>query len=112
MTIVSGEADPPVAPHPLIEGDDSFIGAQLSRVTACPEYPLAYVEQRRPPLQDLVRRDDNAALFRAYTQHGYSMRQIATHLGCGVTTIHRRVRAHEADLRAGDLLPSHGTWKT
>ena len=76
-------------------------------------------------------RDDIAALFHAYAQHGYSMRQIATHLRCGVTTIHRRVRAHEADLRAGDLLRSErnmedltrldppgwilragGTWKT
>ncbi len=107
VTIVSTEADPPAAPHPLIEGDDSFVGAQLSRVAACPEYPLASVEQRRPPLSDLVSsRDDIAALFHAYAQHGYSMRQIATHLRCGVTTIHRRVRAHEADLRAGDLLRS------
>ena len=106
VTIVSGDADPPVAPHPLVEGDDSFVGAQLSRVAACPEYPLACVGQRRPPLHELVSsRDDNAALFHAYAQHGYSLRQIATHLRCGVTTIHRRVRAYEADLRAGELLP-------
>ena len=49
VTIVSTEADPPSARHPLIEGDDSFVGAQLSRVAACPEYPLATVESADHP---------------------------------------------------------------
>ena len=29
------------------------------------------------------------------------LRQIAGHLGCGVTTVHRRVRVYEAAVRVG-----------
>jgi DNA-directed RNA polymerase specialized sigma24 family protein len=44
-------------------------------------------------LAELVRdRADAAAIVRAHRGHAYSMRQIATHLGCDVTTVHRRVR--------------------
>ncbi len=53
-----------------------------------------------PPLDDLVSsRVDTAAVFHAHAEHGYSMRQIATHLGCSVTTIHRRIREHETRSR-------------
>ena len=31
----------------------------------------------------------------AHIEHGYSLREIATHLGCSVTTVHRRV--HDRD---------------
>ncbi len=29
----------------------------------------------------------------SHTEYGYSLREVATHLGCSVTTVHRRVRA-------------------
>ena len=32
--------------------------------------------------------------------HGYSMREIASHLGCRLTTVHRRIRSQEG-LRVG-----------
>jgi REP element-mobilizing transposase RayT len=96
--LVGGEADPAVSLHPLFAGDEDFVETSLSLVRPSPEHPRAYVEpcRRRPPLAELVRGgDDAAAVFAAFAEHGYSLRQIATHLGCGVTTVHRRVRAHE-----------------
>ena len=96
VELVSGEVDLAAAPHPLLEGDDVFIDENLARLRPSPEHPRVYVVPPRPTLGDVVTsRDDVAAVFRAYAVHGYSMRQIASHLGCGVTTIHRRVRAHE-----------------
>jgi transposase len=53
-----------------------------------------------PPLGELVRdRDDLPSVAAAHVDHGYSMRQIATHLGCGTATISRRISAHEAAKR-------------
>lgn len=96
LELVSDASEVPVASHPLVEGDDDFVEAHLERLLFSPEHPRASVRPRRPDLADLVSSpDDGAAILRAFTEHGYSMRQIATHLGCGVTTIHRRVRERE-----------------
>ena len=96
LDLVSGDDDPPGQAHPLIDGDDVFIERNQTAITPCPEHPRAYVQPQRTPLAELVSsRHDAAALHRAHTEHGYSMRQLATHLGCGVTTIHRRIRHHE-----------------
>ena len=52
-------------------------------------------------LYKFVRVDPGSGLLRstclgivtAHIVHGYSLREIATHLGCSVTTVHRRVHA-------------------
>ena len=93
---VSGEAEAPGRAHPLIDGDDAFIERHLAAIDSDPEYPREQVRPRRVPLAELVSsRDDPAAIARAHSEHGYSMRELATHLGCGVTTIHRRIRQNE-----------------
>jgi DNA-directed RNA polymerase specialized sigma24 family protein len=38
---------------------------------------------------------DADAIAHAYREHGYSMREIASHLGCGLTTVHRRICSQE-----------------
>ena len=91
--------------HPIIDGDEGFIAMHLECVRPSPEYPRAHLTPPRRPLHELVTTSaDVAGVAHAYLQHGYSMREIATHLGCGIATVHRRVRRHEAELQ--------GTWKT
>jgi transcriptional regulator of acetoin/glycerol metabolism len=95
--LVESEEVPPRQRHPLIEGDDAFVAHHLSRLDASPEHPRAYLASPRPPLDEvLASATDAAAIARAYCEHGYSMREIASHLGCGLTTVHRRIRSQEA----------------
>ncbi len=48
----------------------------------------------------------------SHTEYGYSLREVATHLGCSVTTVHRRVHAG-GDVGRGSLaLAAGGTKKT
>jgi putative transposase len=85
-----------LAPHPLADGDDEFVAEHVAMVPPDPEFPGRYRVITPPPLAELVHdRDDVPALAAAHLDHGYSMRQIASHLGCGTATISRRIRAHE-----------------
>jgi hypothetical protein len=87
--------------HPLIDGDERFIAASLERLEPSAEHSREFVKPPRPPLGELVAdAGDAAAIVRAHREHAYSMRQIATHLGCGVTTVHRRIRSWEARIAA------------
>lgn len=105
LALVESDEDPPLFAHPLVFGDEDFVAAQLERVQHSPEFPRAALRPPPRPLAELVSSAADAALVaRAHLEHGYSMRAIATHLGCGIATVHRRVRSYEAD--AG------GTWKT
>jgi REP element-mobilizing transposase RayT len=94
------ETDEPPASHPLADGDDEFVARHVASVPPDPEFPRRYCVVSPPPLGELVRdRDDVSAVAAAHLDHGYSMRQIATHLGCGTATISRRIRAHEGATR-------------
>ena len=60
-----------------------------------PEHPRSHTTPTPPPLEQLLTIvADPQAIAEAH-KSGYNMRQIAIHLGCGVTTIHRRIRDHE-----------------
>lgn len=108
LELVNDDADPEPVAHPVVDGDTDFVREHLALVRASPEHPRGSVRTPRPALATLVSsRADTAAIHGAYRDHGYSMRQIATHLGCGVTTIHRRVCEHETAATS-----KHGTWKT
>jgi REP element-mobilizing transposase RayT len=94
--LVDANENSPRPRHPLVDGDEEFIARHLALLHPSPEHPRAAVRPPAPPLAELVRSSaDPSALARAHREHGYSMRQIAVHLGCGVTTIHRRIRAYE-----------------
>jgi REP element-mobilizing transposase RayT len=96
LALVESEEKPPTPRHPLLEGDDSFVAFHLARLDPSPEYPRAYLAPPRRPLDELlVSAADAAAIANAHREHGYSMREIALHLGCGLTTVHRRIRSEE-----------------
>ncbi len=94
------ETDDPPPSHPLVNGDDGFVADHVALVPPDPEFPRRYSVVTPPPLAELVHdRDDVSAVAAAHLDHGYSMRQIATHLRCGTATISRRIRAHEGSTR-------------
>ena len=101
LALVESEQEPPPPQHPLLDGDDSFIALHLARLEPSPEHPHAYLAPPRRPLEELLTcAADEAAIAHAHREHGYSMREIASHLGCGLTTVHRRIRNQER-LRVG-----------
>jgi len=111
--MVEGVEDPPPARHPLVSGDDVFVVERLACVPRDPEFTRAMVRPPRPALAELVGTvDDREGIATAHIGHGYSLRQIATHLGCSVTTVHRRV--HDGDDRPAGrtALATGGTKKT
>lgn len=96
LALVESEEKPPRPRHPLLDGDDSFIALHLARLDPSPEHPRAYLAPPRQPLDELlVSPADAAAIANAHREHGYSMREIASYLGCGLTTVHRRIRSQE-----------------
>lgn len=91
------QPDPPSAGHhPLIVGDDDFVGALLERIEPAPGIPERYRRRPRPPLEALLgASDDVVAIARAH-EHGYTLREIARALGVNASTVSRRLRRHSA----------------
>ncbi len=105
--------EPPSSRHPLVAGDDIFVVERLSCVPRDPEFTRAMVRPPRPTLGDLVAlTDDREGIVTAHIVHGYSLREIATHLGCSVTTIQRCVHACGDGVRSSSALAAGGTKKT
>ncbi len=105
--------EPPPARHPLVSGDDVFVAERLACVPRDPEFTQAMVRPPRPPLAALIgASDDCTGIANAHIRHAYSLRQIATHLGCSVTTVHRRVHATNAGRRNPPAPTTRGTKKT
>lgn len=80
----------------------------LSRVERSPDFPRAYLEPspRRSSISSPTRR--TWLRSRTFTTwYGYSMRQLASHLGCGLTTVHRRIRAYESQEASPHLRAAH-----
>jgi putative transposase len=103
--IVETLEDPPPSRHPLVAGDDVFVVARLSCVPRDPEFTRAMVRPPRPTLGHLMAStDDREGIVTAHIGHGYSLRAIATHLGCSVTTVHRRVHACGDEGRSSSAL--------
>jgi len=98
LGLVEAEGDAPGPRHPLLDGDDHFIALHLEALPPNPDYPRAHLRPPRPSLADLLAGSaDASAIAHAHREHGYSMREIATQLQCGLTTIHRRIRAYETE---------------
>lgn len=94
IELVEGEEGLEIAPHPLLLGDEEFVSRHLELVPPCPEFPRAHVRPKPTSLETLRSVDDVDALVAAH-RAGHSMRELAAHLACGVTTVHRRIRAYE-----------------
>lgn len=112
LALAEDEGDEAPPSHPSIHGTDDFIALRIERLAPSPDYPRVHLRLPRPPLDDLLTTSaDSASIAVAHREHGYSMREIANHLDCGLTTIHRRIRAHETKEREAPTR-SGGTWKT
>ncbi len=86
--------------------DQQVIGERLGgerflrgRIPADAEIPRAQAEPVPPSLAELFAGDDAAPILTAYRHHGYTLAQIADHLGCHYSTISRKLR--DAELTAG-----------
>jgi len=90
--------------HPPVAGDDVFVVECLACVPRDPAFTRAMVRPPRPTLAELVgSTGDPEGIVTARIGHGYSLRQLVTHLGYSVTTVHHRVhhRGDEAAELAG-----------
>lgn len=85
--------------HPLVQGDEAFIARALERVQRAPGLPRRYFRGPRPELSALLQFGDDDSLALAHA-HGYSLRAIASHLGCHASTVSRRLRRHRARSQA------------
>ncbi len=78
-------------------GDAAFLRAVLPATSPGAEFRKRDWGPGRPPLSQLLcDGDSGACIARAYRAHGYTLSSIAGFLGCHVSTVSRRLRAHEA----------------
>ncbi|HAZ32058.1 MAG TPA: addiction module toxin RelE [Dehalococcoidia bacterium] len=76
-------------------GRDTFV-ENLSKSVKLAEVSRRQRLVSRPSLTDILRNaEDNAAIAGAYREYGYTMKEIANHLGVHYATISRRLRKHE-----------------
>lgn len=75
-------------------GDDVFARTHADP-DASPEVPRTQRHPVTPELQELFDRHGRHAIAIAYRDHGYSLRQIADHLGIHYATVSRRLRTLE-----------------
>jgi REP-associated tyrosine transposase len=67
-----------------------------------PEIPNVQIEPLPPTLLELFSAADPTPVATAYRRHGYTLRDIAEHLGCHYATVSRRLRREEALLTGPD----------
>jgi len=77
--------------HPLVEGDDAFVASMLARVRPAPSISGRYLRPPRPPLDVLLPASDADSIAAAHAC-GYSLREIAGHLGVNPSTVSRRLQ--------------------
>lgn len=63
------------------------------------EIPRVQIEPLPPPLAQVFARHSELPVFVAYRRHGYTIGQIAEHLGCHYSTVSRRLKREEASER-------------
>ncbi len=78
-------------------GSEEFL---RERIPAADEIPHVQVEPLPPSLEELFTNGDPAPILTAYRRHGYTLRDIAEHLGCHYSTISRKLRKAEAAANA------------
>lgn len=82
--------------HPLVDGDESFIAAALKHVRPASGIPRRYLQAPRPDLPTLLETSNAEAAIANAHEHGYSLRQIARHLGVNASTVSRRMKRQRA----------------
>jgi REP element-mobilizing transposase RayT len=104
---IAAAVDEPAPVEPPIHGDGEFVRVAMQDVTRDPEIPRRHWAAGRPSLRELLGAAPTAArLSLAYRSHGYTMASMAAHLRCHVSTVSRRIAAHErGDAGLQDLTP-------
>lgn len=78
----------------VLLGSDQFVEDHASRLREDPEIPRSHWQPVRPSLDALfTARGDGISV--AYRVWGYTMHEIADHLGCHYSTVSRRLRRSE-----------------
>lgn len=79
-------------------GSERFAATSTRGLGRIDEVPRSHWQPVRPALDDLVPRLENASIASAYREHGYTMREIAAHLGVHYATVSRRLRRAAAEM--------------
>jgi REP element-mobilizing transposase RayT len=95
VQLVNGETEDAPVGHPVVIGDDDFTRAHLALIEPCAAYPAGTQRPLPPPLASFGSFESAELLVEAW-RAGYTIRELAEHLGCGVATVHRRLRAASA----------------
>jgi len=90
-----------------IHGDEDFVRAAMQHVARDPEIPRRHWAAGRPTLRELIGNPSSGGeLSHAYRGHGYTMAELAAFARCHVSTVSRRIAAHErGDAGLQDLTP-------
>lgn len=80
-------------------GSIRFLRDTFGHDPPIPEIPRAQIEPAPPSLAEIFSRHRWLPVFVAYRRHGYTLGQIADHLGCHYSTVSRRLRREEAAAR-------------
>jgi putative transposase len=82
-------------------GNDEFIRSKTAGLEPIAEIPRQQWQPIPPGLDEIFAKDTNP-IATAYREYGYTMREIADHLGCHYSTISRRLHRseHAASTRA------------
>jgi len=78
-------------------GKADFLTATFGFDPPLEEIPRIQVEPIAPPLEKIFAVADETPIATAYRRHGYTLSQIAKHLGCSYSTVSRRLRREEAE---------------
>ncbi len=90
-------------------GDDDFLRDTHGYDPPLEEIPRIQIEPLPPTLEEIFAAPAPHPIARAYRRHGYTLRQIAQHLGCSYSTISRRLREEEVQPRTlHDVLHGRG----
>ncbi len=85
----------------VVLGNDEFLARATASTPSTPEIPRSAREPRRPSLAELLDREGEKGMLYAYHDYGYTMAEMAHHLGCHYSTVSRRLQA----LEEGRALP-------
>jgi putative transposase len=81
-------------------GQGNFLRSRFGFDAPLPEIPRVQVEPIPPTLDEIFEHDLSTPVATAYRRHGYTLREIAIHLGCSYSTVSRRLRREEAEVAA------------
>jgi putative transposase len=79
----------------IYNASEQFIRRRTRDLEPLAEVPRAHWQPLPPPLDEIFSRAGEP-IRTAYRDHGYTLREIADHLGCHYTTVSRRLKRSEA----------------